>query len=145
MPDAAATKAWLEERFGAQAAAPRARRVFAEVPAGSLRAVLEVAREELGFDALCAITGLDEGESLAAIYHLACAHGTVLSLKTRVPRASPSLPTVTDLFPGAADYERELDDLLGFHIEGLPPGRRYPLPEDFPRDQKPLRKDWSAR
>ena len=27
-------------------------------------------------------------------------------------------------------------------LRGLPAGRRYPLPEDFPTDQYPLRKDW---
>jgi Ni,Fe-hydrogenase III component G len=66
----------------------------------------------------------------------------VLGLKLRVPREAPVIDTVTDRFPGAANYERELDDLLGFEVVGLPPGKRYPLPDDWPKDQKPLRKDW---
>ncbi len=63
-------------------------------------------------------------------------------MRVRVPRGKPALQTVTGRFPGGADYERELVDLLGFEVTGLPPGRRYPLPDDWPVDQKPLRKDW---
>ena len=36
----------------------------------------------------------------------------------------------------------ELEDMFGIKVDGLPPGRRYPLPDDFPTDQYPLRKDW---
>lgn len=137
----------LEERFEflrGKLAAPRPRRLAAEVPVERLREVVEHAQAALGFDTLCTITGLDEGPSLAAVYHLAGAHGTVLSLKVKVPRERPVIPSLTDLFPGGANYERELDDLLGFVVEGLPPGKRYPLPDDWPKDQKPLRKDWKA-
>ena len=32
--------------------------------------------------------------------------------------------------------------MLGIKVEGLVPGRRYPLPDDWPKGQYPLRKDW---
>ena len=48
------------------------------------------------------------------------------------------------MFPGAEPYERELADMFGIKIDGLKPGRRYPLPDDFPADQHPLRKDWKV-
>jgi Ni,Fe-hydrogenase III component G len=135
----------LAARFPALAAtvgAPRARRVKALVERELFREVLDFATGELGFDRLCAITGLDEKDALAAIYALGRADGTLLSLEVRVPRDAPTLDSVTDRFPGAANYERELDDLLGFDVRGLPPGKRYPLPDDWPKDEKPLRKDW---
>lgn len=141
-----AVAAALEARFPALAgkiARPRARRLFAELPgAAALPEVLGHAVDALGFDRLCAITGFDERTALAALYSLARADGTVLSLRIRVPRDAPALRTVTDRFPVAANYERELADLLGFEVAGLPPGKRYPLPDDWPADQKPLRKDW---
>ena len=49
---------------------------------------------------------------------------------------------MSDRFPAAHIYERELVDLLGAKVEGLPPGNRYPLPDDWPEVQYPLRKDW---
>lgn len=146
MPEPSPVAAALEARFPAlagQVAAPRPRRAFVEVPAVAFREVLDFALAELGFDRLCALTGLDDRTSLAVLYSLARADGTVLSLRLRVPREAPVLATVTDRFPGAASYERELDDLLGFEVRGLPPGKRYPLPDGWPRDEKPLRKDWT--
>jgi membrane-bound hydrogenase subunit beta len=32
--------------------------------------------------------------------------------------------------------------MFGIEVEGVPPGRRYPLPDDWPEGQYPLRKDW---
>lgn len=145
MAEPVALPAALQARFPALAGritAPRGRRVFAEVPAEAFREVLDFACAELGFDQLITITGLDAKESLAALYSLSRADGTVLSLRLTVPRDRPVIRSVTDRFPGGENYERELSDLLGFEVEGLPPGRRYPLPDDWPLDQKPLRKDW---
>lgn len=139
------TAARLEARFpelAGKVVAPRARRLFCEPPPDRFREVLDAAVGELGFDRLVAITGMDEKTSLVALYALSRTDGTVLGLRLRVPREAPVLATVTDRFPGAANYERELDDLLGFEVRDLPPGKRYPLPDDWPRDQKPLRKDW---
>ncbi|MDD5432403.1 MAG: NADH-quinone oxidoreductase subunit C, partial [Candidatus Omnitrophica bacterium] len=50
--------------------------------------------------------------------------------------------SVISYFPGAEIYEREVVDLFGAKVEGLPPGNRYPLTDDWPTDQFPLRKDW---
>jgi len=135
----------LAERFPALTgaiAAPRPRRVTCLAPPEVVHQVIDHAVEALGFDRLCAITGFDERTHLAVSYALSRPDGTVLSLRTQVPRDQPRLRTVTGRFPGAANYERELVDLLGFEVEGLPEGRRYPLPESWPLDQKPLRKDW---
>jgi Ni,Fe-hydrogenase III component G len=122
----------------------RVRRVWAEVEEASFRAVLEKAVKELGFIILCLITGLDEGESLGFIYHLADLSGTMLNLHTLAPKSAPKIRTVTDLFPTAHIYERELVDLFGAVVEGLPEGNRYPLPDGWPEGQYPLRKDWDA-
>jgi len=137
----------LSERFGfstEQIRVARERRIFLEVPFDQFRQVFEHAVNSMGFKQLCTISGLDDGDTLAVIYHLARADGVVLNLKTRVPKANPVLQTITDIFPGSMSYERELEDLLGFKVEGLPEGKRYPLPDNWPAGQYPLRKDWKA-
>jgi Ni,Fe-hydrogenase III component G len=91
---------------------------------------------------MCLITGLDEGEDLGFLYHVANESGTILCLHTKAPKAEPVIHSVSDRFPSAHIYERELVDLLGAKVEGLPPGNRYPLPDDWPEGQYPLRKDW---
>jgi membrane-bound hydrogenase subunit beta len=120
----------------------RERRLWAEATPEQFREVFEHAVDVLGFSLLCTITGLDDKETLAAIYHLARPDGWVLCLRNRVPKQNPVMKTVSDRFPAAIGYERELIDLLGFRVEGLPAGKRYPLPDAFPVDQHPLRKDW---
>jgi Ni,Fe-hydrogenase III component G len=35
-------------------------------------------------------------------------------------------------------------DLLGVRIEGLPAGKRYPLTDDWPANEFPLRKNWKS-
>lgn len=121
----------------------RIRRIFADVPADSFADVFEYAIGKLGFVILATITGLDEGPTLGFIYHLARENGIVLNLHTSVPKEKPVIKTIMPYFPAAEDYERELVDLLGAQVEGLPAGNRYPLPDDWPANQYPLRKDWS--
>jgi membrane-bound hydrogenase subunit beta len=120
----------------------RARRIFAEVPAVNFGEVFDFAVKKLGFVILDTITGLDEGATLGFIYHLAQEKGIVLNLHISAPKEKPVIKTITPTFPAADAYERELVDLLGAQVEGLPEGNRYPLPDDWPAGQYPLRKDW---
>jgi len=123
----------------------RARRVFADIPIERFREILGYVINNLKFDSLGTITGTDDGHSFGATYHMAHKDGTVLSLRIHTPRANPVIKTITDLYPAATMYERELVDLLGIKVEGLPKGDRYPLPDDWPADEHPLRKDWKKR
>ena len=147
MSDEQATIAQLVQKFPfleGKIRTPRQRRIFAEAPADKAREIFDYAVGPMGFSILCTITGLDLGENLGVIYHLSRTSGEVLNIQTAVPKAKPVLQTVTGTFPAADCYERELVDLLGFEVQGLPPGNRYPLPEGWPAGQYPLRKDWKS-
>ena len=122
----------------------RVRRISATVAYERFAEVFSYAIDAAAFTILCTITGLDEGDTLAFIYHLAKEDGTMLNLKTAVPKQDPLLATVTGRFPSAEIYEREVADLLGARIEGILEGKRYPLPDDWPAGEYPLRKDWKA-
>lgn len=121
---------------------PRPRRIFLEVSLEKFVEVFEYIAKGLNFSHLCTITGLDEGENLSFIYHLVQDPGVLINLKVSVPKENPVIKTVTAYFPGAEIYERELNDLFGAKVEGLPAGNRYPLTDEWPKDQFPLRKDW---
>ncbi len=124
--------------------APRARRIFLETPYDTFFQVLDYVVKTQGFDRIGTITGLDEGENLTAIYSLIHKAGTVLSIKTSVPKSNPVIQTITKYYHSADLYERELVDLLGFKVEGLGEGNRYPLPDGWPEGEFPLRKDWEG-
>ncbi len=121
---------------------PRPRRIFIDVALENFMPVFAYLAKDAGFTHLCTITGLDEQEKLGFIYHLTADSGIMVNLKTSVIKANPLIKTVTPYFPGAEIYERELEDLFGAKVEGLPQGNRYPLTDDWPRDTFPLRKDW---
>ena len=122
----------------------RQRRIFLESDYNNFAQIFEFAVKQLKFIHLCTITGLDDQDKLGVIYHLSQDGGIMLNVKTSVPKQNPVLKTVIPLFPGAEIYERELVDLFGAKIQGLPEGNRYPLTDDWPTDQFPLRKDWKS-
>lgn len=120
----------------------RERRIIVEVPAADFRDVFDYLVNKMGFSGLSAITGMDEVTAFAVIYHLTKEGSIVLNLRVRVSRENPLIKTVTQYFPSADAYERELADLLGIKVDGLTISHRYPLPDNWPEGQYPLRKDW---
>ena len=147
MSEAEILRSELEERFALAPEAvkvQREKRVWIQADQKTTEHIFEYLVKLQGFRILCTITGLDEGENLGFIYHLARDGGMMANLKTACPKGA-AIRTVTGFFPGAAIYERELEDLLGARVEGLPPGQRYPLPEDWPTGDHPLLKDWKPR
>ncbi len=123
----------------------RDRRIFVEAPAEHFGEVFAHLYGPMNFNMLSTITGHDQGANLAAMYHLSRQNRILLSITTAVPKENPVLQSVTCYFPAADAYEREMVDLLGMQVQGLPPGPRYPLPEGWPEGQYPLRKEWNVK
>jgi Ni,Fe-hydrogenase III large subunit/Ni,Fe-hydrogenase III component G len=105
------------------------------------RDVLKVLLEADEKTAVCAITGIDLGATLGVFYHIRTSKGGVVTIKTEVPREDPRINTINDLMPGAAFHEMEVADLLGVVFVGLPSPGRLVLPDNWPDDVFPLRKD----
>jgi NADH-quinone oxidoreductase subunit C/D len=108
--------------------------------------LLEVARalrDEGHCDYLSSVTGVDylTEHAFEIVYHFYRTEGGPgVTLKTRVPREAPFVPSITPLFPGAEFQEREIWDLFGIRFDGHPDLRRILLWEGFAGH--PLRKDW---
>jgi len=129
---------WLKD----QVRITRENRLWLDVPADKFFIIFDYLISLAGFKELCTITGTDEGDNYGLMYHLARTDGKVLNLKTMVPKEGGSMKSIISYFPGGTIYEREINDLLGVKFEGLPPGRRYPLPDNWPEGEHPLRKGW---
>ena len=120
-------------------------RQFAEitVPSSKLYETAKKLRdsEQLKFDYLVCLTGVDYGHDLGVVYHLrSTVHGHTIVLKTRTSdREHPSLDSVTDLWPTAELHEREVYDLLGVKFNNHPDLRRLFLDNSW---GFPLRKDY---
>ena len=115
------------------------RRIRAETDRERYREVLRDLSAR-GVQHVATISGVDLGWQIAVTYHIDCGGGTLLSLKLSLGKEAPVLQTVTDIFPGAVLYERELMDMLGVKVEGHPDPRRLFLADDWPANEYPLRK-----
>lgn len=120
------------------------RRVNAEIKVQNLRNAL-FALKGNSINHLSAITGVDGGDKIIVIYHIDCRNGVLLNLRLKLPKEDLKLPTVTDIFPGAVFYERDLMEMLGVKVEGHPDPRHLFLPDDWPPDTYPLRREFGAR
>jgi len=118
------------------------RRIWA-TPKGAAYDCIKALKEKHDFNHLCTITGLENGDNFEILYHLSQENtGNLLTLRDVLPIAGAKRKSIIDLFPSAVWYEREMLDLLGIEFEGLPPGNRYPLPDEWPAGDHPLRKNW---
>ncbi len=78
------------------------------------------------------------------VYHLlSYERNADVRLKVALQGDTPSLPSITPLWPSANWYEREIWDMLGIGIEGHPNLRRILLPPTW--QGHPLRKEHPAR
>lgn len=100
-------------------------------------------RDELGYDFLTSVTGVDylpEG-FFEVVYHaLQTTGGPPLVFKVQVPREDPVVPSLVPIFPGADFQEREAYDMFGIRFIGHPNLKRILMWEGF--HGFPLRKDW---
>jgi len=113
------------------------------VEAGNLLQLMTSLRDDLGYDHLTSVTGVDyhPEEYLEVVYHVfRSTGGAILEIKTQVPRSNPIVPSLFNLYPGADFQEREAWDLLGIKFEGHPDLKRILMWEGF--EGHPLRKDW---
>jgi Ni,Fe-hydrogenase III component G len=120
---------------------PRERRIFVRVKKEAFRESLEYVLGELGFKHLSTITGIDTGTDIELLYHMVLNDAITLTLGVSVSKEKPTIRTVTDLLPSAVLYEREIHEMLGLDIEGHPNLIPLVLPEGWPTDVYPLRKD----
>lgn len=97
---------------------------------------------ELGFDYLMSLTAVDWPDRLDVVYHLySIALKHYVTLKVRVGKERPSIPSVASVWKAADWQEREVYDMFGVEFEGHPDLRRILLEQDW--EGFPLRKDYS--
>ena len=92
------------------------------------------------------ISGYQEAETITLIYHFSINYALKFSelyvnVKVDLPKKKVVMPTITDLIPGALISEREIQEMLGVTIEGIPDSRRLFLDKTFPKGVFPWRRD----
>ncbi len=92
------------------------------------------------------IAPVDRGDSVELLYHFALYHGhhlkaIALAIRVTLQKNDLSIPTISDIIPGAIFAERETQEMMGVKVTGIPDDRRLFIPDDFPQDVYPWRRD----
>ncbi len=137
----------LRARFGTEAVTLTTETAdpFITVPVERLAEVCRFLQEdpEIRLDGFSSLSGVDwpEEGKIDVVYHLVSyLHGHLCTLKTRLARDNPKVPSVEAIWKAANWFEREAYDLLGIRFLGHPNLRRLLMPEDWVGH--PLRKDY---
>ncbi|KON65801.1 NADH-quinone oxidoreductase subunit C/D [Komagataeibacter europaeus] len=126
------------------------------IAAADLRPVLAALKAQAATSLmLLDLTAIDErdrthrdGQPQAAftvVYHVISLTARMDEVRIKVPlgATAPALPSISDLWPNANWYEREVWDLFGIHFHGHPCLRRILTPPTW--TGHPLRRDHHAR
>jgi NADH-quinone oxidoreductase subunit C len=132
-----------------------------EIEAREAHDVVLKLRDACGFETCTFVTAVDRFPAEPRFEVLwqfhSVTHGDRVRLRTRVAAKDPRVPTIVDLFPGAAFSERECFDMFGVRFEGhanlkrllMPEGyEHFPLRKDFPHqgiEPDRLYREWDAR
>jgi NADH-quinone oxidoreductase subunit C/D len=121
-----------------------------------VRDTLRYLKHDVGkpFEMLFDVTAVDErmrrqrdglpNASFTVVYHLfSLQRNEWLRVKAPLSGDSPSIPSISGLWPNADWYERETWDMFGIRFEGHPHLRRLLMPPWW--DGHPLRKEHPAR
>lgn len=103
-----------------------------EIDRTNLVAVCRFLRDQLGFDLLSCISGVDMLDHLESVYHVrALTRGQLLQIKVHLDNEKPEVESVVSVWPTANWLERETYDMYGIRYTGHPDLRRMLLDDDF--------------
>ncbi|PYV33800.1 MAG: NADH-quinone oxidoreductase subunit C/D [Acidobacteria bacterium] len=90
------------------------------------------------------LNGGQPTSDFTVVYHLlSYERNEYVRVKVALEESRLSVPTITDLWPAANWYEREIWDMFGIRVEGHPHLERILMPKTW--NGHPLRKDHPAR
>jgi NADH-quinone oxidoreductase subunit C len=94
-----------------------------------------------GLDAITGVDWLAQNEMEVVYDFFHPLESVRVVVRTRLPRATPEVPSIVNVFGGANWHERETHDFFGITFTGHPNLKPFLLPEDA--NFHPLRKDYA--
>ena len=89
---------------------------------------------------LSAISCVDLDDKFEMLYHYRTL-GTIATIRCEIPSKSPKIQSISKLIPGADFFECEAADFFGIKFKGLSSYDRLVVPDAWPKNLFPLRKN----
>ena len=111
--------------------------------------LMKILHEDAGIYHLSTISGFEKDDEFNVCYHIQhrieeeFREVPINFIVTKVDKKNPKAPSMVDFFVAADYYEREIYDFYGVYFENHPFLQRLILPERWPDDVKPMRKEYS--
>jgi NADH-quinone oxidoreductase subunit C len=111
--------------------------------------LMKILCEDAGIYHLSTITGIEREEEFQVCYHIQhrieeeFREVPINFIVTKVDKKNPKIPSMIDFFVAADYYEREIFDFFGIYFENHPFLQRLILPEKWPDDVRPMRKEYT--
>ncbi len=101
---------------------------------------------EVDFLHISVISSVDMGDAVEVIYHFCVFYGQpfsecIINIKVILPKDDLKISTITDILPGALFSELDNQEMMGIEFVGVPQEGPLFLPDDFPSNFYPWRKD----
>ncbi len=111
--------------------------------------LMKILHGDAGIYHLSTITGIERKKEFQVCYHLQhrieeeFREVPINFIVTKIDKGNPKTPSMVDLYVSADYYEREIYDFFGIYFENHPFLQRLILPEKWPDDVRPMRKEYS--
>jgi len=118
---------------------PRERRISACIKHSALRRAVKLLKTRYGQLRFITLSVVDHGLDFEYLHHFHIG-GSILTLRSVMPKEDNTLESIADIIPAASFIEREVADLFGVKLINHPEPKPLILPENWPADQRPLRR-----
>ncbi|HWX20920.1 MAG TPA: NADH-quinone oxidoreductase subunit C [Candidatus Binatia bacterium] len=111
-------------------------------PAQVVAAAQQLDQEGFSLDTITGVDWLATGDMEVVYDYFHPVKPLRVVVRSRISRANPEIPTISEIYPGANWHERETHDFFGIRFLGHPNLLPFLLPEDA--TYHPLRKDFTS-
>ncbi len=142
----------LRDKFGERIDTPkllRPNRIVMTVEKENVIEIAQFLKDTYALNYVASVSGIDylEENKFVVVYHVSSMSEDghlplVLALKVPVDRQTPFMPSLVSIWKSVEWHERETWELFGIEFKDHPRLERLLLPEDWPENQFPLRKDF---
>ena len=119
-----------------------AKRIYADVDRKDIPDIVRFVFKDLGARFNIA-TAIDNPENIEMMYHFDFDKlSLVFTIRTYVPKNDCVIDSILPIMKGAEWIEREIHELFGLEFRGHPNMKPLLLPDGWPKDKYPLRKEF---